>query len=108
MSAGAGFTLCREGLPSWLERRHVAIPPATARACSGPEWRDAIVVLEYGSVTLVTGDGGRLPLAEGALFCLAGLGRATLRNDDDTMAMLSVARRCGAAEADAGLRVRQP
>lgn len=103
------FTLWREDLRPWLEREQVALSPGAARPCSDPTWRDAIVVLEYGSAVLTGAGGHQVRLTEGAVFSLAGLDRATLHNPGATTAVLSVGRRApdDRAAREAGPRAPQ-
>jgi hypothetical protein len=93
VSATRDLTLWRDGLPPWLARDHVAIPPGAPCACTDPEWRDALAVVEHGTIVLASRGGGELVLAQGAVFSLAGLEGATLRSAGATPALVSRGRR---------------
>jgi hypothetical protein len=60
--------------------RHVAIAAGTELAFTAADWRDAIVVVEQGSVEVESLDGDRATFATGAMLCLDGLSMGTLRN----------------------------
>jgi hypothetical protein len=85
-------TLLRASLPGWLERRVVVIPPGGVHAYARGDWRDAIAVVEDGSVVLQDAAGGSLRLAEGAVFCL-GCQVVEIRNETRDAAVIATARR---------------
>lgn len=87
------FTLLRQGLPAWLERRVVRIESGARVPYVGADWRGALAVLEHGSVVLVALGGERLRVDEGAVLCLAGLPLATVDNERNGPAIIAPARR---------------
>lgn len=89
----APFSLLGDNLPTWLARRVVGIAPGACLAYDETAWHNAVVVLERGSLVLITVNGVRLRLPEGAVLCLAGLHLAALHNPGPTPTVIAVARR---------------
>lgn len=78
----------------WLDVRLLVIAPGQERPYDGAEWRDALVVVEGGEVTLESCSGSALTLRRGAVLCLAGLSLRALRNAGAEPALLaSVSRK---------------
>jgi hypothetical protein len=67
-------------LPSAFVRCEVVLAPGAERAYVAAEWRDALVVVEEGSLQLVGLSGTRRRLECGAILWLAGLPLRALRN----------------------------
>lgn len=67
-------------LPPAFEFRVVTIPPGGVRAFQAAEWRDALVVVERGSIELETRHGRRHTFATGDMLCLIGLSLRALHN----------------------------
>ncbi len=90
------LTLLRPGLPLWLRSRVVDIAPGADLAYDAEFWRDAVAVLERGTLVLRGVTGVQLRLDRGAVAFLSGLQLASLRNTGDDIATLAVAwRRSG-------------
>jgi len=60
--------------------RHVTIAADTDLAVEAADWRDAIVVVERGSLEVECPDGIRTTFTTGAMLYLDGLSRSTLCN----------------------------
>jgi hypothetical protein len=82
-------------LPAAFELRVITLAPGRIRRFEPEEWRDGIVVVERGEVTLEAARGGELRCARGAVLCLAGLPLLALRNGGRDTAVLTVVRRRG-------------
>ncbi len=95
---GDPVTLLRAGMPPWLERRIVVVPPGGALDCAAGGWCDAIAVVEEGSVVLHDAAGRSLRLEQGAVFCLTG-DVVEIRNDTADTAVVATARRRGQMSA---------
>lgn len=91
------FTLMRRDLPAWLERRLIMVGTGAERPYVAAEWRDAIAVLEKGSIVLEHADGRRLRLDEGAVFSLSRMALAAIRNDGRSEAIIALGRRRAAS-----------
>jgi quercetin dioxygenase-like cupin family protein len=77
-----------------LRRRVVTIAPGGALPYRRTAWRDAIVVVERGSIELQTSDGGRYVFGRGDVVWLDGLPVRCLRNPGRRPAVLvAVSRR---------------
>ncbi len=107
MTAAATFTLLRDSLPSWLRCTPVRLARGQVRDCGGEEWQGALIVVELGAVVLAGRDGGEVRLEEGAVFHVAGLERATVRNPGPSPALLCVARRAQDCVRSAPAAVRR-
>lgn len=70
----------RGPLPSSLRRRRVTLEAGRSRAYDAAEWRDALVVVEYGRLHLECHNGGFRLFGEGAVVCLDGLALRALHN----------------------------
>jgi hypothetical protein len=68
------FTLLRTGLPAWLDRRMEVLGPGAKRPNRADDRRDAVAVLEHGSIVLEHAGGEQLRLVEGAVFTVAPCG----------------------------------
>ena len=66
--------------PPAFARHEVVLAPGDVRAYLAAEWRDALVVVEQGTLELVGVSGTRRRLERGALLWLAGLPLRALRN----------------------------
>ena len=81
-------------LPSWLRRRAFTIPPRTAHAYDEAEWRDALVIVERGSVDIEGRSGRRLRLEAGALLSLTHLSIKALHNvGEEPLVLIVISRR---------------
>ena len=67
-------------LPPAFDCRVVTIPPGGVRAYQEAEWRDALVVVERGSIELETRQGRRRAFRTGDMLCLIGLSLRALHN----------------------------
>ena len=85
------FTLWRD-LPAGLRRDQITLPPHAVLDCAGADWRDCVLVVEDGSVVLLTA-GGELPLPQGAVFCLTGCAAPVLYNPGPERTTVTRARR---------------
>jgi hypothetical protein len=91
--SGRPVTLLRAGLPRWLERRVVVIPPGGALAYAAEDWLHALAVVEEGSVVLDGACGRSVRLEQGAVFSLGGGKLTAIRNDTADAAVIATARR---------------
>jgi hypothetical protein len=73
-------TLLGRLLPPAFVRREVVLAPDAERAYVAAEWRDALVIVEEGSLELVGLSGTRRRLECGAILWLWGLPLRSLRN----------------------------
>jgi len=93
---GAGadrLSLLGRALPSAFELLVVTLAPGRERAYEPVEWRDAIVVVERGTVEVAGPRGDRARFRRGDTLCLIGIPLRALRNDGPELAVLSVVRR---------------
>ena len=74
------MSLLGRPLPPAFVRREVVLAPDAERAYVGAEWRDALVVVEQGSIELVGLSGARRRLECGAILWLWDLPLRALRN----------------------------
>lgn len=63
--------------------------------CRNECWRDALAVVEHGSVELETVHGALLRLAQGAAFSLARTGSVLIRNTHTGGVVIATVRRTG-------------
>ena len=81
-------------IPAAFEFSIVTIPPGGARAYQEAEWRDALVVVETGSIELETRQGRRRAFATGDMLCLVGLSLRALHNHGhESVLLVAVSRR---------------
>jgi len=74
--------------------RTVTIEPGSSRAYDDGEWRDALVVVESGTVELETVAGVRLRFGPGEMLWLTGLALRSLSNvGAGTVVLQAVSRR---------------
>jgi hypothetical protein len=86
-------------LPPAFERRLLVLEPGQERAYDEAEWRDAIVVVEHGTVELELLSGVRQRFSAGDVLWLVGLGLRALHNPaGGTAVVAGVARRRAGAE----------
>ncbi len=76
-----------------FRRREITIPPGGSRAYDAAEWRDALVVVERGTIELVGVSGGRRRLERDAVLWLSGLPLRALHNPGDEPAVLAALTR---------------
>lgn len=69
-----------EPLPRWVHRHVIVIEPGGARPYDESEWRDALVVVEEGEVTLECTRGGFTTFRSGDILWLVDVPLRTLRN----------------------------
>ena len=67
-------------LPRWVNRREVCIEPGAARPYDEAEWRDALVIVEAGEVTLECTRGGFTSFCGGDILWLVGVPLRTMHN----------------------------
>ncbi len=87
------FSLLGRALPASVARVVHEIAAGDQISCDGDDWRDALAVVERGSVEIQTLDSGSLHLEEGASFCLASLDSAVIRSTRDARAVVATVRR---------------
>ena len=87
------FSLLGRALPASIARVVHEIAAGDQISCDGDDWRDALAVVERGSVEIQTLHGGSLHLEEGASFSLASLDSAVIRSARDAGAVVSAVRR---------------
>jgi hypothetical protein len=63
-----------------LEVRLVAVAPGRSRAYDEAEWRDALVIVEYGQIELEGLNGSRQTFERGDVLWLVGLPLRALHN----------------------------
>jgi hypothetical protein len=95
MEPGGRLSFLGRPLPPDFELLVITIAPGQVRPFEPAEWRDGIVVVERGAVTLEAARGGRLRCARGAVLALAGLPLLALHNPGRETAVLTVVRRRG-------------
>jgi hypothetical protein len=89
------FSFLGRHLPSAFEVRALGLAPGAERAYDESEWRDAIVVVERGSIELECLGGSRRHFATGDVVCLVGLSLRSLRNPGpEPVLLVAVSRRC--------------
>ena len=90
--------------PAAFRLRALVIRPGGTHAFDAAEWRDALVVVERGTVDLLGAGGGRHGLVAGDVVCLEGLALRALRNLGDEAALVVAVSRRGAPRPAAGPR----
>jgi hypothetical protein len=91
----------RRGRPSYQKRRlgpdfqtrKIALAPGDERTYDEAEWRDALVVVELGSIELEGRAGGRRMFKSGDVLYLAGVPLRLLRNRGPLPAVISATSR---------------
>jgi hypothetical protein len=86
------FSLLGRALPASVARVVHEIAAGGQISCDGDDWRDALAVVEQGTVEIQTVHGGSLHLEEGASFCLAGLDSAVILSTRDARAVVATVR----------------
>jgi len=76
-----------------FDRRVVVVRPGEARAYDPGEWRDALVVVEYGAVEAEDEAGGRTRFGPGAVVTLDRVAAVALHNAGPDAAVLRVVAR---------------
>ena len=80
-------------VPPAFEFRLVTIPPGGVRDYNEAEWRDALVVVQRGSIELETRQGSRRAFVTGDMLCLIGLSLRALHNHGhEPVLLLAVSR----------------
>jgi hypothetical protein len=87
------FSLLGRALPASVARVVHEIAAGGQISCDGDDWRDALAVVEQGTVEIQTVHGGSIHLEEGASFCLAGLDSAVILSTRDARAVVATVRR---------------
>jgi hypothetical protein len=87
------FSLLGRALPASVARVVHEIAAGDQIRCDGDDWRDALAVVEHGTVEIQTVHGRSLHLEEGASFCLASLDSAVIRSTRDARAVVATVRR---------------
>ncbi len=83
------FSFLGRPLPQSFELRVVSVEPGREHLYVEDEWRDAIVVVEAGSIDLETTRGARCHFDSGAVLWLTGLSLRALLNLGSEPALLS-------------------
>ena len=78
--------------------RVVTVAPGEVKAYRDEEWRDALVVVETGSIELETQSGSRRGFRTGDVLCLVGLALRALHNPGPDPAVLIAVSRRGSGE----------
>jgi hypothetical protein len=79
---------------SAFRRRTVTIPAQETVPFVAEDWRDAIVMVERGSVDLCCTRGGRRRFVEGAILFMEGLALVSLHNPGlDDVVLVALSRR---------------
>lgn len=87
------FSLLSRALPASVARVVHEIAAGDQISCDGDDWREALAVVEQGTIEIQTLHGGSLHLEEGASFCLASLDSAVIRSTRDARAVVATVRR---------------
>jgi hypothetical protein len=90
---GDRITLLGLSLPASLELRAVVLAPRATLAHDDADWRGALVVVEQGTIDLVTRGGARRRLPRGAVVWLDGLSLGALHNPGPAPAVLAAVSR---------------
>jgi hypothetical protein len=77
----------------------VTIRPGGTRPYDEEEWRDALVVVELGSVVVECHAGGRRTFGTGDVLWLTGMGVRAVHNEGEESAVLVAVSRRKASEA---------
>lgn len=91
----ADVSFLGRSLPETFQVTVHVIAPGDTLECWNECWRDALAVVEHGSVELQTVDGALLRLAEGATFSLALTGPVLIRNTHSGGVVITTVRRTG-------------
>ena len=75
-------------LPSGFEMRVVVVDPGDTRPYQESDWRDALVVVERGSIQIEASGGIRRDFVTGDVLCLVGLSLRALHNRGPEPAVL--------------------
>ena len=86
------FSLLGRALPASVARVVHEIAAGSQISCDGDDWRDALAVVEQGTVEIQTVNGGSLHLEEGASFCLAGIDSAVILSTRDARSIVATVR----------------
>lgn len=84
---GERLSFLNRELPPAFQRRVVAVAPGGTRVYDEAEWRDALVVVEYGEIELECLR-GRRSFASGDVLCLVGLKVRAIHNHRRELAVL--------------------
>ncbi|HEV8297734.1 MAG TPA: hypothetical protein VGQ20_10560 [Acidimicrobiales bacterium] len=96
-------------LPPAFQRRVVTIDPGGERRYVHAEWRDAIVLVERGTVELEGVSGRRFRFGRGAILCLVDVPLRALHNvGPEPVALVAIARRRGRVDAYRGRSMDEP
>lgn len=85
---GERLSFLNRELPPAFQRRVVAVAPGGTRVYDEAEWRDALVVVEYGEIELECLRGSRRSFASGDVLCLVGLKARAIHNHRRELAVL--------------------
>jgi hypothetical protein len=83
--------------------RTVSIAPGSTRAYDEAEWRDALVVVECGTVVVECDAGGRRAFGSGDVLWLTGIGVRALHNAGAESAVLVAVSRRQPDAPDSGM-----
>ena len=75
-------------LPPGFDMAVVIVDPGDSRSFQEADWRDALVVVERGTIQLEASGGGRRDFATGDVLCLVGLSLRALHNRGPEPAVL--------------------
>ena len=87
------FSLRGRSLPPAFERRELVVESGCVLPYDEVEWRDALVVVEWGEIELESQSGACLRLGRESIVCLDGLNLKALRNSGKSTAVLTSVRR---------------
>jgi quercetin dioxygenase-like cupin family protein len=75
-------------LPPGFDMAVVIVDPGDSRSFQEADWRDALVVVERGTIQLEASGGGRRDFVTGDVLCLVGLSLRALHNRGPEPAVL--------------------
>ncbi|MQB01033.1 MAG: hypothetical protein GEU78_12185 [Actinobacteria bacterium] len=76
-------------LPPAFQLRLIVVPPGSERAFDESEWRDALVVVEWGEITLACKSGVSHHFRRGDVLCLTELPLRAILNPGSRSALLA-------------------
>jgi quercetin dioxygenase-like cupin family protein len=99
--SGQHFFLGRR-VPAPFQARRVVLAPGAERLFDEAEWRDAVVVVESGTIELECRSGRRCRFRRGDVLCLIGLAIRALHNRGRWPAVLVAVSRADPGESPPG------
>ena len=91
---GETFSLLGRPIPAWAVLRVVVVEPGAREPYVEDDWRNALVVVERGEITIEAWCGRLISFAGGSVLWLVGLAvRALLNTGDEPAVLTALARR---------------